>query len=119
MRADRAQTGLHPAGKSSLTIIPSAGNGVISDIVMAGEMDGIELARTIRRDHPRLPILLVTGYAGRLIAAEFGFAVLPKPFRLADLNRSVSRAIDEADVPTASNVVRLHAPRRAESGSAD
>ena len=36
---------------------------VVSDIVMAGAMDGLGLARAIRQRHPTLPVLLVTGYS--------------------------------------------------------
>lgn len=35
-------------------------HGAIIDLVMA-EMDGLELIRAIRREHPDLPILLLTG----------------------------------------------------------
>ena len=46
---------------------------VISDIVMAGSMDGIELVRAIRKRQPQLPIVLVTGYSGNATAAELEF----------------------------------------------
>ena len=36
---------------------------VVSDIVMAGAMDGLGLARAIRERHPTLPVLLATGYS--------------------------------------------------------
>jgi PAS domain S-box-containing protein len=94
-----------------------AGGGidlVVSDIVMAGEMDGIQLAHTIRDKQLRVPLLLVTGYAEQLGAAETNFTVLRKPFRLIELNRAISMATVEADGMTAPNVVKLHPNRRAE-----
>jgi len=36
---------------------------VFSDIVMAGPMDGLALARRLRQLRPELPILLATGYS--------------------------------------------------------
>jgi CheY-like chemotaxis protein len=87
---------------------------VVSDIVMAGEMDGIQLAQEIRKNEPSIPIVLVTGYAEQLGAAENTFTVLRKPYRLVDLNRAISKSIVEAEGALAPNVVKLHKVRRAE-----
>ena len=87
---------------------------VVSDIVMAGEMDGIQLAQKIRQNEPSIPIVLVTGYAEQLGAAENTFTVLRKPYRLVDLNRAISKSIVEAEGALAPNVVKLHKVRRAE-----
>ena len=37
-------------------------NLIISDIRMPGGRDGIDLAKEVRRFHPNLPIVLVSGY---------------------------------------------------------
>jgi PAS domain S-box-containing protein len=71
-----------------------AANGVdlvLSDIVMPGKMDGLELARILRQRHPRLPILLASGYseAARNAAAEF--PILRKPYQIHELNEALSR----------------------------
>jgi CheY-like chemotaxis protein len=81
---------------------------VITDIVMAGEMNGIELARTLRERDPHIPIVLVTGYSEQLGAADDAFTVLRKPYRLVDLNRAVAKAIAECEGPPAQNVIKLH-----------
>jgi signal transduction histidine kinase/CheY-like chemotaxis protein len=53
---------------------------VLSDIVMGGTLDGIDLAARIKRDHPALPIVLMSGYSDSLDrATELGVTVLPKP----------------------------------------
>jgi DNA-binding LytR/AlgR family response regulator len=85
---------------------------VVSDIVMAGSMDGIGLARVVRERKPGLAVLLVTGYsdAAPYLAGEF--VVMRKPFQLAELNRAVAQLIAEAKQPPGSNVVRLRAPGR-------
>ena len=55
---------------------------VFTDIVMPGEMNGIELARSLRSRFPGLPVLLTTGYsAGAQQATQEGFTLLPKPYR--------------------------------------
>lgn len=80
---------------------------VISDIVMAGSMDGIALARVIRQRKPDLPVLLVTGYAQSLTEANVDFTVMRKPFELAQLSHAVSRMIAHANQSPSANVVRL------------
>jgi CheY-like chemotaxis protein len=67
---------------------------VVSDIVMPGEMNGVELARTIRAARPGVPILLVTGYAGPSGGAEF--PVLRKPFRFEQLRHAIAELVREA-----------------------
>jgi signal transduction histidine kinase/CheY-like chemotaxis protein len=62
---------------------------VVSDIVMPGGMNGVDLARAIRGAFPRLPILLVTGYAGSADAGP-DFPVLRKPYRLDQLRQAVA-----------------------------
>ncbi len=85
---------------------------VVSDIVMAGSMDGAGLARAIRDRNPRLPVLLVTGYSNTEPELSREFVVLRKPFQLAELSRATARLIAEAKQPRDSNVVRLRAARR-------
>jgi PAS domain S-box-containing protein len=62
---------------------------VLSDIVMPGGMNGVDLARALRAAFPALPILLVTGYAG---SAETGpeFPVLRKPYRFEQLRQAIA-----------------------------
>ena len=55
---------------------------VISDIVMSGRMDGIALANTMRK--PDLPVLLISGYSPAAARVDGSFAVMRKPFELAD-----------------------------------
>ena len=84
---------------------------VISDVVMAGSMDGIALARTIRERHSNVPVMLMTGYSQMAEQAGVEFGLLRKPFRLDELSRTTARMIAEAKQPPDSNVVRLRNPR--------
>ncbi len=69
---------------------------VLSDIRMP-LMDGIALALAAKRDFPALTILLMTGYAEQRERAKslenIVLDVLTKPFGLAELRSTVSRAL--------------------------
>ncbi len=89
---------------------------VISDIVMAGGTDGLALARALRQRRPDLPVLLVTGYSDAAARVAGEFAVLRKPFLLAEISRAAARMIADTGDSLGGNVVRLrdvrHRPDR-------
>lgn len=61
--------------------------GVVSDVIMPGELDGIGLAKELRRRMPEMPVLLTTGFAGAPEGvASAGFPILKKPYTLEDLS---------------------------------
>ncbi|GGK53925.1 PAS domain-containing protein [Salinarimonas ramus] len=62
---------------------------VFSDVVMPG-IDGLTLAREIRRREPGLPIVLTTGYSHALAEEGlFGFELVRKPYGAEDLSRAL------------------------------
>lgn len=69
---------------------------LLSDIKMP-VMDGIALALQAARDYPRMPILLMTGFADQRERANGLDAlvhdVVTKPFSLADIRKAVRHAI--------------------------
>jgi CheY-like chemotaxis protein len=69
---------------------------VFSDVVMPGDLDGLALARRIRTRYPHLPIVLTSGYAKAVDAAEAGFRILRKPYRQAMLATAIREALDRA-----------------------
>jgi CheY-like chemotaxis protein len=70
----------HPAAALALLESGHGFDAVLSDVVMPGDMDGIEFARVLGERWPGLPVLLMTGYASRIAEAErLRIAVLPKP----------------------------------------
>jgi signal transduction histidine kinase len=77
------------SGLEGLAALREGGfQAVVSDIVMAGEVDGLALAETVRERWPGLPVLLISGYNASLTeAGERGFCVLRKPYDLAALGR--------------------------------
>ena len=63
---------------------------VLSDIVMAGARDGLDLARTIRERRPDLSVILTTGYSEAASRAGGEFTVLRKPYDASDLNKALT-----------------------------
>lgn len=65
---------------------------MISDVVMPGKLNGIELADKASAEFPKLGILLVSGYVGSLSekSASFAsYAFLPKPFSKSQLLKAL------------------------------
>lgn len=76
---------------------------LLSDIVMP-ELDGIALALKVSKDHPDLPILLMTGYAAERQRAHNLDAlihdVISKPFSLTDIRAAAARTLAKAPAPS-------------------
>ena len=66
---------------------------MFSDIVMAGLMDGVALARVVQQRRPDLPILLATGYSQAADAAQDEFSILRKPYQISQLGRAIATVI--------------------------
>lgn len=68
---------------------------VLTDIRMPG-LHGVELHRHLRREHPGLPVVLMTAFAQESLIndalAEGAFTVLPKPFDVEHLLGTLRRA---------------------------
>ncbi|MBU8539408.1 ATP-binding protein [Falsiroseomonas tokyonensis] len=73
---------------------------LFTDIVMPGRLNGHQLARQAMVLRPRLRVLFTSGYQEGVAPEpgdlEQGFLLLPKPYRLADLARAISRLMDAA-----------------------
>jgi two-component system, cell cycle response regulator CpdR len=73
---------------------------ILSDIRMP-MMDGIALALAASRDYPKLPILLMTGFADQRERAHGLEAiiedVITKPFSLAEIRAAVSKILAKND----------------------
>ncbi|QAU45573.1 response regulator [Bradyrhizobium guangzhouense] len=70
---------------------------VFSDIMMPGGMNGVELAREIRRRRSDIPVLLTSGYSEAAVhdAQLAGIQILPKPYHLDDLAAALSAVRSE------------------------
>ena len=65
---------------------------VLSDVVMPGGRDGVDLARELRRRQPALPVVLLSGYSAAL-AGLTDFPVLRKPVTADELVRTLVAAL--------------------------
>jgi signal transduction histidine kinase len=77
-------------------------DAVLSDVVMPGPMDGLALARALRERHPKLPVVLISGFSTALAAAH-DFVVLRKPCADDELVGTLLAAVGgpvEPDPPT-------------------
>jgi PAS domain S-box-containing protein len=63
---------------------------VLSDVVMPGKRDGVDLARAIKAKHPDMPVLLTTGYTDAFREIGSDFQVLRKPYQLHELSRALA-----------------------------
>ncbi len=72
---------------------------VFSDVMMPGGMNGVDLAREIRKRRPGLPVILTTGYveAARAAMTE-GLEVLVKPYPLEVLVRTLNAQLSRRAV---------------------
>jgi PAS domain S-box-containing protein len=77
-------------------------NGIdvlVTDIVMP-QMNGPELAARLKRRQPKLPVLYMSGYSGRVMAhhhlLDGGAAFIEKPFTSIELTRRVRELLDRS-----------------------
>ena len=77
----------------------AAGFDLLLTDIMRPFMDGITLSKEAAREHPGLPILMMTGYAEQRERADDVDAividVVSKPFTLAQIRGAVRAALDE------------------------
>lgn len=71
---------------------------VLSDIVMPGTSNGLDLARHINQLHgDSLPVILATGYSDQAqAAAQEGFTILRKPYDTAALQAALVEVLKKA-----------------------
>ncbi|SFR09477.1 PAS domain S-box protein [Poseidonocella sedimentorum] len=64
-------------------------DAVFTDLVMPGALNGYDLARKLREEHPGIRVLLTSGYANDVVTGQFDASsdleVLNKPYRQAEL----------------------------------
>ena len=67
---------------------------MLTDIVLAEETDGVELARRARGVREALPVVYMTGYNRDLAPPVPGSDWLWKPFTLKELTTCLERALE-------------------------
>ncbi len=76
---------------------------LVTDIVMPN-LDGIALALKVAKDYPRMPVLLMTGYAAERQRAHnldvLIHDVITKPFTLQQICEAANEALASRESPT-------------------
>jgi len=85
-------------GKEALTLMAEAPpHLVLLDVRLPG-LDGVELLKIIRRDHPETGVIMITAYPnieGAVECMKLGaLDYVVKPFRIDDLEAAVKKALD-------------------------
>jgi PAS domain S-box-containing protein len=77
-------------------------DAVFSDIVMSGGMNGFQLARTLRKEFPDVPVLLTTGFSGAADVAQVrGIEIIPKPYDPDKVTSQLAKLIADSRRRTA------------------
>ena len=80
-------------------------NLLLTDIIMPGNMTGVDLARVVTEARPGLPVLLSSGYTGQTMfpAAPLPWPMLRKPYTLDALSAALREAIEVVAPQTVNN----------------
>ncbi|MBI3872553.1 MAG: sigma-54-dependent Fis family transcriptional regulator [candidate division Zixibacteria bacterium] len=90
-------------GAQVLSTVREANPDAIILDVHLPSMSGLDLLHLLKSERPRTPVIIVSGYVSTDNAIEAmktgAFEYLAKPFRLAELERVLGRAIGYAETP--------------------
>jgi CheY-like chemotaxis protein/anti-sigma regulatory factor (Ser/Thr protein kinase) len=65
---------------------------VLTDVVMPGALNGVDLAREVKRRYPRTAVVMATGYSDRAVQVA-GVQALPKPYNLEQVVEALNAAM--------------------------
>jgi len=85
-------------GNKALTLLDSGApiDLVFTDVIMPGDVGGIELARAVKANYRHIPVLLTSGYTAQRFQTDDmdeGLQILRKPYNRVDLSLAVKSAI--------------------------
>jgi DNA-binding response OmpR family regulator len=90
-------------GDEAISLIEGAATSfdlLCTDVRMPGRADGIDVAVRARGRSPRVPVLVVSGYASELSRRLGAFnppaVFIQKPFTLADVSRTLRVLLDRS-----------------------
>jgi two-component system NtrC family sensor kinase len=66
---------------------------IVSDINMPGDMNGLDLAHSVRNEFPAISMILISGYCDKRPDNIAGFEFISKPFVPEAILNAVDRAI--------------------------
>lgn len=71
---------------------------VLSDVMMPGDMSGVDLVHALREARPRLPVILVSGYAA-VLDADLPARTIAKPYKVDEVARLLDQTIRAGQTP--------------------
>jgi DNA-binding NtrC family response regulator len=76
---------------------------LISDVDLSGPQTGFDVLRAFKSAHPRAQAVLISGFGSLETAVEAmragAFDYISKPFDIAEIRRTVERALGQASIP--------------------
>jgi two-component system nitrogen regulation response regulator NtrX len=92
---------------------------VVQDVWLEGSpMDGLEVLKTIKAEHPNVPVVMISGHGNVEMAVDAirlgAYDFIEKPFKTDRLLLVVSRAIEAARLKRENDELRLRAGPQAE-----
>jgi PAS domain S-box-containing protein len=70
---------------------------LLTDTVMPGGLDGLELAQKVRAERPGLPVIVMSGYTDKILNSDVlktsGYGFLAKPFEAHTLTDAIARRL--------------------------
>jgi DNA-binding NtrC family response regulator len=80
---------------------------IITDIKMPG-INGVEFTRTVKRDHPDLPVIFVTGvFNASVLQAVDAQGFLAKPFRIGQMEELIASVLAKSAPTAVSRTERI------------
>ena len=82
---------------SALKIVQALGDRlalIVSDIRMPGDMDGLDLAYSVRNALPAIPVILISGYCDKHPDNNPGFEFISKPFAPEAILKAIDGALN-------------------------
>ena len=84
-------------GEEAIALIanPDSVDAIFTDVVMPGNWDGVDLVQRVRIDHPKMPVVVTSGYAAKLGARLEKLSpptiFIHKPYRLSEVVNTLER----------------------------
>ena len=69
---------------------------LFTDIMLSGNLDGLDIAERCREAHPDIPVIYTTGYSLRAHRPVPGSRLLHKPYQSAELVRVISAVVGQS-----------------------
>jgi len=85
------------SAEDALTVLRSgdAIDAVFSDVVLPGDMSGLQLARTVAAEFPTIAVLLTTGFSAAFDVAQVrGLETLAKPYDYDEVAARLAQLIE-------------------------